>query len=144
MNLPALSNNCLSTMRVSGVRPCRDTLKENKMDEYYYYLRDKQRKPIVTVCLLKDNKGTISRGVAICSKQDNPVKKFGRRLAKERAVWAAAFKNTFGEPVFRWDVMEHLRDISESCLWKSQYDIEIIGQLTEFEKRIVYREEANA
>ncbi|GAG90792.1 unnamed protein product, partial [marine sediment metagenome] len=50
----------------------------------YYYIRDEDHHPIVTVCLLKNN-GDISRGVAVCSKQESPHKAYGRALAFKRA-----------------------------------------------------------
>jgi len=73
------------------------------MKEYFYYLRDKQRRPVVTVCLLKLTKHTkkngvvitsdsgnevIVRGVAICSNSDDPCMKTGRNIAKGLALKA--------------------------------------------------------
>ena len=55
--------------------------------EEYYYLRDKQKRPTVTVCLVSGNRG-LSRGIAVCSLRDHPVKKVGRALAKKRALQA--------------------------------------------------------
>lgn len=58
------------------------------MQEKYYYFRDlNEMKPLVTVCLMV-GEGKISRGVAICSPSDNPAKKVGRAIARERARWA--------------------------------------------------------
>ncbi len=57
------------------------------MKEYYYYMRTRRNAPIVTVCLISDN-DTVYRGVAICSRRDNPVKEKGRALARKRA-WKA-------------------------------------------------------
>ena len=56
--------------------------KENPMIEKYYYLRDKQNKPRVTVCCHWANGRFIARGVAICSMKDNPVKLSGVPLLK--------------------------------------------------------------
>jgi len=54
---------------------------------YFYYLRDKDRKPLVTVCLhCVDDK--YYRGVATCSTKDNPVKRIGRNIAFGRALQA--------------------------------------------------------
>ena len=46
----------------------------------YYYCRDSNNRPVVTVCLLKTN-GNIAQGVAICSLLDNPCKKTGSNIA---------------------------------------------------------------
>ena len=54
---------------------------------YYYYLRDYKNRPLITVCLLKQN-GDVARGVAICSEKDNPNKSVGRNIARGRAVQA--------------------------------------------------------
>ncbi len=59
--------------------------------QFFYYLRDKKNRPIITVCLLKAN-GDIARGVAICSDKDNPCKKTGRKIAKDRAIYAMKTK----------------------------------------------------
>ena len=63
------------------------------MKEKYYYIRDEENKPRVTVCLMKEehimrkNTGT-ARGVSVCSYQDNPCKRVGRKIAKNRAEYA--------------------------------------------------------
>lgn len=36
----------------------------------YYYVRDNKNRPIVTICLIKDSEGNISRGIAILYLQD--------------------------------------------------------------------------
>ena len=54
---------------------------------WYYYIRDKANRPVITICLLKIGKD-ISKGIAICSIKDNPCKKTGRVIAKGRAVQA--------------------------------------------------------
>jgi hypothetical protein len=55
--------------------------------EIYYYLRTPEKKPVITVCLLEKN-GEMARGVAVCSKLDNPCRKTGRKIARTRAQWA--------------------------------------------------------
>lgn len=57
------------------------------MKEKYYYIRDSKKRPIVTVCLIKDG-DDISRGIAICSRRDSPRKTAGRGIARARAVYA--------------------------------------------------------
>ena len=63
--------------------------------EFYYYLRDRNNRPVVTVCLLKAN-GDVSRGVAICSFRDFPCKKTGRKIAKTRATHAMKCRKATG------------------------------------------------
>lgn len=58
------------------------------MKEFFYYLRDVKRRPVVTVCLLIDDDGTVFRGIAICSPLDQPDKRKGRNIARERANYA--------------------------------------------------------
>lgn len=58
----------------------------------YYYIRDNQNRPTITVCLIKDSEGNISRGIAVCSDKDQPCKKMGRNIAKESAVHAITEK----------------------------------------------------
>jgi hypothetical protein len=61
------------------------------MKTYYYYLRDHEKKPIVSVCLIKDGED-VARGVAICSRDDAPRKKYGRTIARKRAEYAMSTK----------------------------------------------------
>ena len=57
----------------------------NQQKEGYYYGRDTENKPRVTVCILRNSIGEIARGVAICSRLDNPNKKIGKAIARGRA-----------------------------------------------------------
>ena len=47
----------------------------------FYYIRDIERKPIITVCLKKID-DMIGKGIAICSKNDNPQKEIGREWSE--------------------------------------------------------------
>jgi len=81
------------TSSVPGLAVCDECYKEPTMDQIYYYLRDNERKPIITVCLLAyldREKGPLvdARGVAVCSPLDQPVKKKGRGIAYSRAIKA--------------------------------------------------------
>lgn len=59
------------------------------MDEYIYYVRDKQNRPMITVCLMRSDEGQFSRGIAICSlKETGPDKSIGRMYARGRALRA--------------------------------------------------------
>lgn len=53
----------------------------------YYYFRDMQKRPIITVCLMEE-KGIFSRGISVCAKGDNPCKKIGRKIARDRTYKA--------------------------------------------------------
>ena len=56
---------------------------------YFWYIRDKDNRPIITVCLAHDEEANIfSRGIAVCIWKDNPDKKLGRKIAKDRAIKA--------------------------------------------------------
>jgi len=63
------------------------------MKKRFYYFRDKNRAPIVTVCLLADGTET-ARGAAVCSAKDQPCKKTGRRIALARARKAIGTKKS--------------------------------------------------
>jgi hypothetical protein len=60
----------------------------------FYYLRDDDNRPTVTVCLRRWGHATysrdtfITRGIAICSERDMPSKKIGRSIAEGRAFKA--------------------------------------------------------
>ena len=59
------------------------------MDEYIYYVRDKQNRPMITVCLMRSDDDHFSRGIAICSlKETGPDKAVGRMYARGRALRA--------------------------------------------------------
>lgn len=53
----------------------------------YYYIRNIENEPVVTICLLHSC-GETARGVAICSVLDAPCKKRGRKIALDRALWS--------------------------------------------------------
>jgi len=74
---------------------------EKIWDEKYYYIRDEQNRPIITVCLIRVD-FEISRGIAICSDLDQPCKKIGRAIAKTRALYALAKEKNSCE-MGRWN-----------------------------------------
>ncbi len=53
----------------------------------YYYVRDQDNKPVITICLGKSKRG-VARGVSVCSLQDSPCKKEGKRLARNKVLKA--------------------------------------------------------
>ncbi len=56
-------------------------------DVRYFYYRDAARRPMITLCRVVIGL-VCSYGWAICSSTDNPNKRIGRALAKERALEA--------------------------------------------------------
>jgi len=104
-----------------------------------YYKRDDQNRPLVTVCLLQAN-GDIARGIAICSVLDNPCKKTGRKIAKDRATHAMRTRrNTC--PIHRPGIHIGFRRVGEQLPsvfnWsKSAFN----PPLTELENRLVFGE----
>jgi len=104
-----------------------------------YYERDEKNRPLVTICLLQAN-GDIARGVAVCSMLDNPCKKTGRKIAKDRAIHAMRTQKN-GCPMLTPNVHLIMSSISESgggifgwC--KSAFN----PPLTQLENRLVFGE----
>ena len=64
------------------------------MKDYYYYIRDREGRPVITICLLKERnyynlaQYEYARGIAFCSDKDAPCKKVGRKIALQRAEHA--------------------------------------------------------
>lgn len=86
------------------------------MKEYFYYLRDKMNKPMVTICLLTDT-DIKARGVSICSLHDSPCKKTGRAIARGRALRALK-RESAGDPINRsepYHVLVHLNNASRGA-----------------------------
>ena len=110
---------------------------------YYYHLRNWRKKPITTVCLIKDEEGMFHRGIAICSAKDIPEKAEGRKRSYYRAIKALT-REISDDPVLRYDAIYIIESITDQThipfrdvngdllLIKSEYDVE----LTEFEKKI--------
>jgi hypothetical protein len=67
-------------------------MKDDEKRIVYYYIRDIKKRPIITVCLIENFDGQWCRGISICSKHDNPVKKIGRVKAYGRARQAMVKK----------------------------------------------------
>lgn len=74
---------------------------EDELDidkELYYYCRDGDNDPMITVCLLISSDGLTSRGIAICSPMDNPNKSVGRGYARDRA-YDAMYHEVDDDPI---------------------------------------------
>lgn len=101
-------------------------------DFYFYYLRCKpDNTPYGCVALRQDSKGKWSRGISLCSEDDQFVKTKAKKLAKGRCV-RAMFRKESSEPIAAQDkdVMNVVGNWFGKA--KSGYDIE----LTEAEARI--------
>ena len=107
--------------------------------EKFYFLRDKDRKPVVTVYLIKNDIG-IGKGVSICSKKDAPNKRVGTLIAKQRAEWA--IKSRINDlHIYRGNALVILSGTDYNKQWfdytganfKSQYN----PALTEYEKELL-------
>lgn len=114
----------------------------------YYYFRDYDKKPRITVCIGKNEMtGKFNRGFAFCSLKDNPNKCFGRHLALSRMIDAIAEQKDNNEikrnelwkviyscyepPFISYEFYNNRRK------YKSQYNVE----LTTFEKKLFGIEE---
>ena len=96
------------------------------MEPKFYYLRDLEGKPRVTVCLLQNN-DTLSRGIAICSEKDHFNKAIGRMIAHGRAKRARSKGFRWQDPILRYDARSVLRTVSaEIGLMRSKAMIDII------------------
>ncbi|KKM32240.1 hypothetical protein LCGC14_1565890 [marine sediment metagenome] len=94
------------------------------MKEFYYYLRDNDNRPLVTVCLMQSNIN-FSRGVAICSNLDSPCKRVGRNIAHERASHAMKVQGSTC-PMGREDAFHVINLLMDTPSfigmdWKSKY-----------------------
>ena len=84
------------------------------MNFKFYYLRDKAKRPLVTVCLAADTNGRFYRGVAICSPKDNPIKRVGRQIARGR-VLRAMERKVHSDIVLRdeaWSVLHEVKALN--------------------------------
>lgn len=84
----------------------------NKPRPFFYYIRDNDGHPRVTVCLVSD--GVVhARGLSFCSPRDVLSKKEGRRLALARARKAYGTKTT-GEPIGRDETLTVIQKVTNS------------------------------
>ena len=115
----------------------------------FYYIRNSNNHPIITVCLIRINDET-ARGLAICAPapirdrltgrlvHDIPSKQRGRDLAAKRAR-RAIVKRANDKPIHKLEINALLWKLSTQtgcCLpsWKSEYT----PSLTRFEHRLLY------
>lgn len=104
----------------------------------FYYIRDKQHNPIITICLIKTIDGIVCRGIAIRNDKDQISKSKGREISFKRAV-SALYKE--GDSLFidREETMIKIENIDCSYVfseiniyYKSIYN----SRITEFERSL--------
>jgi len=127
-------------------------MKNNKIkDEYYFYLRDRNHHPIITVCI-KRKDGEIARGLSILNSSDKIDKGEGRRWARRYADKALGTKCT-NYPIQKTEALQVLERVYEYgslypivetenafiCNHKSVYD----PMLTLYEYRLLTKGDKN-
>jgi hypothetical protein len=111
--------------------------KESEVKEKYYFMRDPDNRPIVTVCLLQQH-NCLGMGIAICSETDNPSKQKGRNISYGRA-FGALKKRKSSQPILRgkaWSAISQV-DFEPITLLKSNFYTPPYHYLTEREKKIL-------
>ena len=117
------------------------------MKKWFYYFRDSESKPMVTVCII-ERLGVIARGISICSTDDNVVKKDyenedgelvigGRTRAEVRAMKALTTKLD-SMPILKQEAHE----VMENCGFdlETKNKSEINPTLSDFELSLVYKD----
>lgn len=101
---------------------------------YFYYLRDKDRRPLVTVCLhCVGNR--YYRGVAICSPKDSPIKRVGRNIAFGRALQAVKKGEMKESFIGRDEALSVYLSVSEDGYFEYKSTDRVI--LDSFEKKLI-------
>lgn len=101
------------------------------MKEFYYYGRDHEKKPRVTIVLIEKD-GNMARGISIGSYKDVLDKKEGRRIARNRALKAVGTQRA-SEPVLQDHVRRILGIVNLPFYYKSNW----MPALTSFEHKIL-------
>ena len=73
---------------------------------YFYDQTGEHRRPVVTICRLRNDEGQYGYGWAICSDADSPCKRTGRSIAEGRAR-AALIHQSYIKPLL----------MGENCAW---------------------------
>ena len=109
--------------------------------EKFYYFRDADNNPLVTVCLMKRGED-ISRGISICSFRDSPNKTVGRAIARGRAVKALCNKMS-SELTERWEVYKVMEETNfkeptlPNFIFLKKYKSAFNPKLSEFETSLL-------
>ena len=107
------------------------------MRQIIYYLRDHLKRPLITVCLLRDENDNMARGVSICSPRDNPNKEEGRFLAVGRAHKAMEKKRDFS-PISREEALGVLGYKQMTTFYGNERcKVRFNPELSEFEQKLL-------
>ena len=115
---------------------------------YFYYLRNAQNAPVVTVCIGFDNDKKAYRGVSVCSDKENPIKRKGKSIAKGRML--KAFNTGINDLMVDRDestdvlfnVQENMDKAAEDIFFISRsintfmYKSEVDPSLTKYEQKL--------
>lgn len=101
---------------------------------YFYYCRNTENKPVIAVCIIRRG-DEYARGVAICSPSDIPMKKTGRKIARDRALKALYTADDF-DRIARDEALQVLDDIEVDNYTEFTYKGEFMPEFTTFEKRL--------
>jgi len=108
-----------------------------KIKEYYYYLRDEQNRPAITVCLIVNYESNeYFRGIAVASDLDMPNKKEGRTIAKGRAAKAIKRMESTMDIVHPKPLKMFSDNFVEVPAYKSVYSDDLSG-LNAMERRLM-------
>lgn len=95
---------------------------EEPMEQIKYkILRDRERRPTVTICTISAN-GSIGTGIAIRSLKDNPVERIGKVKAHGRAK-KALHRLSHSMPIHRSEALASLSSVDPIGwpVYKSSY-----------------------
>lgn len=108
---------------------------------FYYHLRNKEGRPLITVCVVRKG-DDFARGVSVCSLLDMPVKKVGRRIARDRAL-KALFNKEDDLSAITLNAFSVLGQIEDdySFIEDDEYKSKYLPKLTAFEKELFGRNE---
>lgn len=106
---------------------------------FYYYMRDKNSRPVITICIASFN-GKYARGISICSPFEMPIKKEGRKIARKRAL-KAMFNEYTGDEINRTEAclaISYLyKNKNQKYIFDFEFKSEYEPELTGFEKLFV-------
>lgn len=102
---------------------------------YFYYCRNTENKPVISVCIVERG-DEFARGVSICSPSDIPMKKTGRKIARDRALKALHNNYDFGL-INRAEALYILDEIEVDNYVEFTHKGKYMPELTVFEKLLV-------
>jgi hypothetical protein len=106
-------------------------------DVHYYYIRDEENRPVITVAIADlAQEGVICRGIAICSKKDQPVKARGRAIAFGRLMKAYINCESSDRVLTDHRLPFVVYEYGIDCGFKSGYNVEA----TDFELSLLDRD----